>query len=490
MILTLFNPALQGAQRWIVVGGFSFQPSELAKMTLILYLAHIFSKKGYDIKDFKRGLLPPLVVVVVFLVLTLMQNDYSTMIFLAVLALGMFFVAGLQNRYFIILGTVGLPLSIIYLFLEEYRVLRILNFLNPFRDPTHSSFQILSSLRTLGEGGLWGGGLGAGVRKLGGLPDVQADYILANVGEEVGFLGILIVFTLFSLLFYRGVRISFSHKNMFYKYLGLGISFSIFLQFLLNAGVVVGALPATGIPLPFFSAGGSSLLITLLMMGVLLGLSRQQRPSPGRRFLVAESKVKPKGFHPALILDFFRRPDEIRKILIWAIIVLLILLCVELIFHFFLAPSMRISRLRLLGDDIRISDEELLSWMGYQERPYYFSFDQDDMEEILSGHPRIRSASVEKVFPDQLEITIDARQALVLAFFDSGEQGNGMGNMLVDEEGVIIAVNDPEPGLNLPVLSGLRVAEAAEGSTFPSDVPALPAGPVQPAPAEPPGFRT
>jgi hypothetical protein len=142
-------------------------------------------------------------------------------------------------------------------------------------------------------------------------------------------------------------------------------------------------------------------------------------------------------------------------------------LCVELIFHFFLAPSMRISRLRLLGDDIRISDEELLSWMGYQERPYYFSFDQDDMEEILSGHPRIRSASVEKVFPDQLEITIDARQALVLAFFDSGEQGNGMGNMLVDEEGVIIAVNDPEPGLNLPVLSGLRVAEAAEGSTFP-----------------------
>jgi cell division protein FtsW len=217
------------------------------------------------------------VVVVVFLVLTLMQNDYSTMIFLAVLALGMFFVAGLQNRYFIILGTVGLPLSIIYLFLEEYRVLRILNFLNPFRDPTHSSFQILSSLRTLGEGGLWGGGLGAGVRKLGGLPDVQADYILANVGEEVGFLGILIVFTLFSLLFYRGVRISFSHKNMFYKYLGLGISFSIFLQFLLNAGVVVGALPATGIPLPFFSAGGSSLLITLLMMGVLLGLSRQQK---------------------------------------------------------------------------------------------------------------------------------------------------------------------------------------------------------------------
>jgi cell division protein FtsW len=102
-------------------------------------------------------------------------------------------------------------------------------------------------------------------------------YILASVGEEVGFLGILIVFTLFSLLFYRGVRISFSHKNMFYKYLGLGISFSIFLQFLLNAGVVVGALPATGIPLPFFSAGGSSLLITLLMMGVLLGLSRQQK---------------------------------------------------------------------------------------------------------------------------------------------------------------------------------------------------------------------
>jgi cell division protein FtsW len=119
------------------------------------------------------------------------------------------------------------------------------------------------------------------VRKLGTLPDVQADFILASVGEEVGFLGILVLFGLFGLLFYRGIVVSFKNKKPFFKYLGLGISFSIFLQFLLNAGVVSSALPATGIPLPFFSAGGSSLLITLLMMGVLLGISRQgSQPLP------------------------------------------------------------------------------------------------------------------------------------------------------------------------------------------------------------------
>jgi cell division protein FtsW len=281
MILPLFSPPLQGAQRWIVVGGFSFQPSELAKMTLILYLAHIFSKPGYDITDFKRGLLPPLVVVTVFLGLTLLQNDYSTMLFLAVVALTLFFVAGMQGRYFIILGSVGIPLSLIYLFVSEYRVLRILNFMDIFRDPGNSSYQVLSSLRALGEGGLWGRGMGAGVRKLGTLPDVQADFILASVGEEVGFLGILVLFGLFGLLFYRGIVVSFKNKKPFFKYLGLGISFSIFLQFLLNAGVVSSALPATGIPLPFFSAGGSSLLITLLMMGVLLGISRQgSQPLP------------------------------------------------------------------------------------------------------------------------------------------------------------------------------------------------------------------
>jgi hypothetical protein len=182
-------------------------------------------------------------------------------------------------------------------------------------------------------------------------------------------------------------------------------------------------------------------------------------------------KKKNGGFDPRAILEFFRNPLEIRKFLIRAIIVLSVLLALELVFHFFLAPTMRITRLSLLGDDIRISDQELLSWMGYQDNPYYFSFDEEDMETILSEHPRIRSAMVQKVFPDKLEITVDARKPLVLAFFEiSAQEGPSpaLGNMLVDEEGVIIAVNDPEPGLSLPVLSGLKVAEAKEGSTFPA----------------------
>jgi hypothetical protein len=269
---------------------------------------------------------------------------------------------------------------------------------------------------------------------------------------------------LFGLLFYRGIVVSFKNKKPFFKYLGLGISFSIFLQFLLNAGVVSSALPATGIPLPFFSAGGSSLLITFLMMGVLLG-SAVREASPYQDWFARPrggtmtGKKKNGGFDPRAILEFFRNPLEIRKFLIRAIIVLSVLLALELSVPFFPGPHYADHRLSLLGDDIRISDQELLSWMGYQDNPTILALMKKIWKLSSASILGFVHAMVQKVFPDKLEITVDARKPLVLAFFEiSAQEGPSpaLGNMLVDEEGVIIAVNDPEPGLSLPVLSGLQ----------------------------------
>ncbi len=263
-----------GARRWLFIFGRSFQPSELVKFCLVLYLATLFSKKEERINDPLNSILPPLIVVSLFVTLIYLQNDFSTAFFILFIAIAMFFIARIKLRYFFFLGFIVLPLGVLLLFSKAHRVKRIIAFLNPALDPAGSGFQVIAARSALLNGGFWGRGLGSGVKKLGGLPEAHSDFIYAVIGEEMGFLGALFVLFLFILFAWRGYSISLKAGDNFIYYLSFGITSLIFVQSLMNIAVVTGLIPATGIPLPFFSSGGSSIVLTLVMSGLLLNLSR------------------------------------------------------------------------------------------------------------------------------------------------------------------------------------------------------------------------
>lgn len=279
LMLMTFMPGVSaeylGARRWIFLFGYSFQPSELTKFTVVLYLAYILDRKAETIDDPVNALLPPLIVVAVFTTLIYLQNDFSTAFFVMLVSLSMFFVAGVPWRYFISLFAAVVPISLIMLFSREHRVQRILSFIEPRLDPTGTGYQVLASQNALARGGLWGNGIGQGTRKLGALPEAHSDFIFAVLGEELGFFGIVLVIALFGVLAYRGFRIALTAEDRFASYLSFGLTATITLQALLNMAVVSGMVPATGVTLPFFSSGGSSLFVTLVMCGVIFNVSRQ-----------------------------------------------------------------------------------------------------------------------------------------------------------------------------------------------------------------------
>jgi cell division protein FtsW len=265
---------IMGARRWIYVFGYSFQPSELAKVAVILYLAYMLSKKEERINDFMNSLFPPLLVVFVFVAIIYLQNDFSTAFFIFFIALAMFFIANIRLIYFFLLLSIGIPLGGILLFTKEHRVQRLIAFLHPESDPIGAGYQINAAKSALVKGGLWGTGVGEGAKKLGGLPEAHSDFVFAVLGEEMGFLGVLFVIAIFGFFAYRGYLIAYHGKDKYVHYLAFGITTCVLYQALLNIAVVSGLIPATGIPLPFFSSGGSSLVMTLIMAGILVNLSK------------------------------------------------------------------------------------------------------------------------------------------------------------------------------------------------------------------------
>lgn len=269
-----------GARRWIILFNVSFQPSELLKLVMIIYLAHILARHQGDFSNPMSAILPPLTIVAIMATIVLLQNDFSTTVFLVTLALSMFFVAGVPLRYFLRVTALVAPVGLIALFTREHRVMRIIAFMNPEYDPTGSGYQILAARRALEQGGFWGVGIGRGTRKLGGLPEAQSDFLFAVLGEELGLVGVVLILGLFLLFAGRGLHLARRQEDWFRALLVFGMTVSILLQALLNIAVVAGAVPATGIPLPFFSAGGSSLLITFAMCGLLLNGAGT---SPGER---------------------------------------------------------------------------------------------------------------------------------------------------------------------------------------------------------------
>lgn len=280
LILLTFVPGLgeevMGARRWIFVFGFSFQPSELAKLAVILYLANIFDKKKDRMNDLANTVIPPLIIVAVIIALVLLQNDFSTAVFILLVSLIMFFMAGVPILYFLYLIMAVIPLSIIILFTKPHRVERLIAFINPETDPVGSGYQVIAARSALESGGFWGAGIGNGLKKLGGLPEVHSDFIFASTAEEVGFIGVLSIILLFLGFAARGFVKGYRSSSRYDFLLSLGLTACILYQALFNLAVVSGLVPATGIPLPFFSSGGSSLLVTFIMCGFLLGVTRRQ----------------------------------------------------------------------------------------------------------------------------------------------------------------------------------------------------------------------
>lgn len=266
-----------GSRSWFGIGSFGIQPSEFTKLAMILFTANYLTKHEKEMKKFKKGILPILGLTLFIFFLIMLQPDFGTGVILVMAIMGMLFVGGVPISFFLKLGTIGVIGIVGLILAAPYRLTRILSFLNPWKDPLGSGFQIIQSLYAIGPGGLFGYGFLNSRQKHFYLPEPQTDFIFSIISEEFGFMGILIVASLFLFIIYRGFIIARNSSELFPKYVAFGITFQIAFQAILNLMVVVGLIPVTGVTLPFLSYGGSSLLITLCGIGILLNISRKQK---------------------------------------------------------------------------------------------------------------------------------------------------------------------------------------------------------------------
>jgi len=273
LILPGWRHEVGGSARWLKFSFLSFQPAELAKLALVIYLAHSLARKEGRMKSFSAGFLPYVLVLGVFFVLVLKQPDFGTGIVFAALVFIMLFVAGTRLLFLGSTLLAALPALLFLALRADYRKERLLTFLNPWSDPGNAGFQIIQSFLAFGAGKLFGVGLGDGKQKLFYLPEVHTDFILSVIGEELGLLGMTVVIILFALLIIRSFQICFQASDLFGAYLALGIATLMAVQTLLNMGVVMGLLPTKGSTLPFISYGGTSLIINLVAVGILLNIS-------------------------------------------------------------------------------------------------------------------------------------------------------------------------------------------------------------------------
>lgn len=294
LVLVLFvGDEVNGARRWIRAPGINIQPSELAKVCLAIFLAAVLARQGERVRRFTGGFLPPLLVASLTMVLVLLEKDLGTTILLGALTLTTLFVAGTRVSYVVAAVMLAAPLAWAQIIGVGYRKGRLLDFLSG-----EQSYQIQQSLIAIGSGGTWGLGLGAGRQKLGFLPENHTDFILASIGEELGLAGIYAVIALFCLLVWRGLVAARGAPDRFGTYLAVALSALFGLQALINICVVLDVIPAKGITLPFLSYGGSSLLVSMGMTGILLSISRRPRPwriSDQRSRAPAPPPPRPRG---------------------------------------------------------------------------------------------------------------------------------------------------------------------------------------------------
>ena len=263
-----------GSRSWFGIGSLGIQPSEAAKISLIIFTSKYLSRSDYYIKSYFKGLFPILGVVFLFFGLIMLQPDLGTgtIIFMSIISI--LFIAGASMKFFMFGGILGVIGVIILIIIAPYRIDRITAFIDPWKDELGTGFQIIQSLYAIGPGGLLGTGYLNSVQKHFYLPEPQTDFIFSIICEEFGVMGAIIVVLLFSILFYRGVSIAVKSKDLFSKYLAFGVLFQILFQAIMNLCVVVGIIPVTGVTLPFLSYGGSSLLISMASVGILLSIYR------------------------------------------------------------------------------------------------------------------------------------------------------------------------------------------------------------------------
>jgi cell division protein FtsW len=277
LLLLLFLPGVGyrvgGAYRWLRWEGLSFQPSELAKLSLAIYMAYSMSRKGTEMESFSRGLSPHLIVAAAFILLIVLQPDLGTAVIIGFWTLLLLFVGGVRMLHLLYVFGLSIPLLLWLVWQADYRLKRWWAFLNPWDDPQGMGFQIIHSFLAFGSGGIWGAGLGNSKQKLFYLPEPHTDFIFSIAGEELGLLGVALMVLLFGILMVGGIRVALHAPDMYSSYLAFGLTSMLGLQVLVNMGVVLGLLPTKGLALPLISYGGSSLIINLLGIGILLNIS-------------------------------------------------------------------------------------------------------------------------------------------------------------------------------------------------------------------------
>ena len=275
LVAVLFVRPTNHAHRWFYLGIASFQPSELAKIILTVFLAFFLDLRKGEVNDWKHTLLPIALIAGMMGALVLREPDLGTAMALVLIVTAMLFCAGLDFRYFVVAGLGAIPVLYWLIFHSAYRHNRISAFWNPYADPLGKGFHILQSYIAVGTGGITGVGLMEGKQKLFFLPEPQTDFIFAVVGEELGLLGAMAVVVVFAIILLRGLRASAACQDNFGRFLAIGLTVMIVGQALVNMSVVLGLLPTKGIPLPFVSYGGSSLFVNLVAVGILLNISQQ-----------------------------------------------------------------------------------------------------------------------------------------------------------------------------------------------------------------------
>ena len=263
-----------GSRSWFGIGPFGIQPSEAAKLGLIIFTSKYLTNSNKFLKSYKQGVFPILGITLLIFGLIMLQPDLGTGLILVTSIISLLFIAGVNMKFFLYMGFLGLIGVVVLIIIAPYRMDRITSFIDPWSDALGTGFQIIQSLYAIGPGGLLGVGFSNSIQKHFYLPEPQTDFIFSIIAEEFGVLGAFIVVGLFSIILIRGIKIALSTKDQFSKYLAFGMVFQIIFQTIMNLMVVIGLIPVTGVTLPFLSYGGSSLLISMVSMGILLNISR------------------------------------------------------------------------------------------------------------------------------------------------------------------------------------------------------------------------
>ena len=276
LLVAVLFPALNikagGAHRWLNLGGLTFQPAEFAKLALIIFLGYSLAKKQEMIKLFSVGFIPHAFIFAVFASLIIIQPDFGTIVVLGIITWGMMFTAGVKISHLLSPTPLIIPLIYFLVFKVEYRLERILSFLNPWDDPFNTGYQITHSLKAFGSGGIFGKGIGLGMQKMHYLPEPHTDFIFSIIGEELGLIGVLTILLLYLILLLKGTQIAKQSKTLFGTVTATGLTIYIAVQVMINTGVALGVLPTKGLTLPFISYGGTSLVVNMAAMGILMNI--------------------------------------------------------------------------------------------------------------------------------------------------------------------------------------------------------------------------